>query len=166
MRAISVTGELNDIRLFQAQRFLEAPANLQQDFFALLYRASLSSGVVAITTAWDWATDRPRPQTDAVEALANVDDNAHDFAVALILEGFANGGEHHMQPELIDVDDLLVFELERPLSAMLILGVFPFGADASLEQVIISLQCEFGGGSDVVLNNPYQSASESKNNEA
>ena len=56
-----------------------------------------------------------------------------------------------MKPELIDVDDFLVFELIRPLAAMLILSIFPFGSDTLLEQVIVGLETEIGACCDVVL---------------
>jgi hypothetical protein len=34
---------------------------------------------------------------------------------------------------------------------VLVLGVFPFGADAFLEKVVVGFEGEFGGGGDVVL---------------
>jgi hypothetical protein len=42
-----------------------------------------------------------------------------------------------MQPENVNVDGLLILELKSPFAAMLVLKIFPFGADALLEQVVV-----------------------------
>jgi hypothetical protein len=56
-----------------------------------------------------------------------------------------------VEPQLVDGDEFLLLELVGPLSTVLILLVFPFGADAFFEEVVIGFESEFGGGSDVVL---------------
>lgn len=56
-----------------------------------------------------------------------------------------------MQPQFVDVDALLVFELVGPLAAVLVLVVFPFRPDAALEEVVVGFQGELGAGGDVVL---------------
>ena len=48
-----------------------------------------------------------------------------------------------MQPELVDGGGALVFELVGPFAAVLVLGVFPFGPDAFLEEVVVGFQGEF-----------------------
>lgn len=45
-----------------------------------------------------------------------------------------------MQPELVDRGSALVLELIRPLAAVLVLRVFPFGTDASLEEMVIGFE--------------------------
>jgi hypothetical protein len=45
-----------------------------------------------------------------VEALAGVDHDAHDLAVALLLKRLADGGEHDVKPELVDGDGALLLE--------------------------------------------------------
>ena len=56
-----------------------------------------------------------------------------------------------MEPELVDGGRALVFELVGPLTAVFILRVFPFGADALFEEVVVGFEGEFGGGGYVVL---------------
>lgn len=56
-----------------------------------------------------------------------------------------------MKPQLIDGCGTLVFELVRPFAAVLVLGIFPFGADALFEKMVIGFEGQFGGRSDVVL---------------
>ena len=73
------------------------------------------------------------------------------LVVVLVLKVLANGSKHHVEPERVDVDGLLVLELERPLAAVLVLRVFPLGANAPLEEVIIRLQRQVRCRCDVVL---------------
>lgn len=56
-----------------------------------------------------------------------------------------------MEPQRVDVDELLLLELESPLAAVLVLRVFPFGPDAGFEEVVVGLEAQFRGRSDVVL---------------
>ena len=56
-----------------------------------------------------------------------------------------------MEPERIDVDRLLVLELERPFAAVLVLRIFPLGANTLLEEVIVGLERKIGCGRDIVL---------------
>jgi len=60
-----------------------------------------------------------------------------------------------VQPERVDIDGFLVLELERPLAAVLVLGVFPLGPYVLLEEVVVGLEREVRGGCDVVLENQY-----------
>jgi len=55
-----------------------------------------------------------------------------------------------VQPEVIDGGGF-AFEAVGPFAPVFVLGVFPFGADAFLEEVVVGLEGEFGDGSDVVL---------------
>lgn len=86
--AVCMTRKFNDIRILQAQDFLEAESDILQDFLALGSRASFGALV-----SWKALADSASPQTDTVEALADVDDHAHDLVVVVVLESFANGGE-------------------------------------------------------------------------
>lgn len=45
-----------------------------------------------------------------------------------------------MQPELVDRGSALVSELIGPLAAVLVLGVFPFGTDTFLEEMVIGFE--------------------------
>lgn len=56
-----------------------------------------------------------------------------------------------MKPELIDRNVALLLELVRPLSTVLVLLILPFRSNAFLEEMIVGLEGQFGGGSNVVL---------------
>lgn len=42
-----------------------------------------------------------------------------------------------MQPELVDRGGAFVLELVGPFAAVFVLGVFPFGAHAAFEEVVV-----------------------------
>ena len=84
MRTVRVTHEFNGFLILDLEHLLESLADLLQHGLAFFDAASL--------LAWCALARRSRPQSDTVEALANVDDNAHDFVVALVFELLANGG--------------------------------------------------------------------------
>jgi serine/threonine protein kinase HipA of HipAB toxin-antitoxin module len=130
-----MTRELQDICILQPQHLLEAPPNRHQRLLALLRRASL-----AIPIGGNSLTNRPRPDTDSVKALADIDHDAHDFVVTFVLQSFADGGELSVQPELVDGDAALVAEGIGPFAAVLVLLVFPFRTDALLEEVVVGLE--------------------------
>lgn len=136
MSRICVARELNGLVVLELESLLEALANLEENLTALL----LGPGLARI--ARDGLADRPRPQTNSIEALANVDNHAHDLVVLLVLKVLADGCKHDVQPERVDVDGLLVLELEGPLAAVLVLGVFPLGSDVLLEEVVVGLERE------------------------
>ena len=143
--SLGVARELDNVVLLQLEGLLEPLSDLQQNLLTLL----LSPGLAGITG--DGAADGACPQTDTVEASPHVDDDTHDLVVVLILEVLADGSEHDMEPERIDVDRLLLPELEGPFAAVLVLRVFPLGLDALLEEVVVGLEREVGCGGDVVL---------------
>lgn len=143
--------ELHDIALLQTQRLFEPLSNLHQRLFALLRAAALATRDIAITTAGEGLANALGPQADAVETLAHVDHDAHDFAVVFVLESLADGRKHHVKPEVVDGDGLLVLELEGPFAAVLVLDVFPFGFDAVFKEVVVGLEGELGGGTNVIL---------------
>ena len=116
---VGVAAELEDVAGLDLQNLLESAPDLHQSVLAA--RLALSSC----------------PQANSVEAFSDVDNNTHDFIVALIFQSLSNGCELSMKPELVDVDLLLVFELERPLASVLVLLVFPLRSDASLEEVVV-----------------------------
>lgn len=94
MRSISVTGEFEGVIVLQFQRSLESLADAHECCLALLRASALSTGSIAIATTGELLADTPGPETDSVEALSHVDDDAHDFTVVLVFEGFTNSGEH------------------------------------------------------------------------
>jgi len=81
------------------------------------------------------------PETNSVESLPDVDNNTHDLIVTFILKRLTNGSELGVEPELIDVDELLVLELVGPFAAMLVLLVLPFWSDTFLEEMVVRLDC-------------------------
>jgi hypothetical protein len=135
-----MSRELYLLILRQHQGLLEVPTNLHEHI--------LSGGICLTTFA---RASGASPKTDAVEALAHVDNYALHFAVLFVLEGLADGGEHDVQPDGVDVNGLLVAVLEGPFAAVFVLGVFPFGTDAGFEEVVVGLLGKLRGWRDVVL---------------
>ncbi len=124
MRTIRMSTEFDLFGWTQLHRLLESLANLHQRVFA--------STVSSLGFA-----DRPRPQSDPKECLPDIDDHAHDFVVVIFFEGLADCGELCMEPQFVDVDSFLVFELVGPFAAVLVLRVFPFRTYAAFEEVIV-----------------------------
>lgn len=151
MRAVGVARELNGLGRGELQDFLEPAADGQEDLLALRRGATLAAADVAVPAVRNVLSYRTSPKADPVESLANVDDDAHDLAIVLLLERLADGSEHDMEPELVDVDAALVLVLVRPLAAVLVLGVLPLGADTLLEEVVVGLLSKLGNRDDVVL---------------
>jgi hypothetical protein len=56
-----------------------------------------------------------------------------------------------VEPQVVDVNGLLVLELVGPLATMLVLRVLPLGSDAMLEEMVIRLDGKIGSWGDVVL---------------
>lgn len=148
---VGVTGKLNHLVGRQAEGLLEASTNLHQDLAALLWGPAFATCRVAVSTSGERLSDALGPETNTVEALANVDYDTHDLAILLVFECLTYSGEHNVEPKLVDVDGLLVLELESPLSTVLVLRVFPFWTDTLLEEMVIRFLCKVGGRSDVVL---------------
>ena len=94
MRRVGVARELNVLVGGEFEGLLEALANSHQDVLALLRGPALAARDVAVAAAGDALADGTGPDTDAEEGLADVDDDAHDLAVVLVLEGLANGRQH------------------------------------------------------------------------
>ena len=140
MRGVGVTRELDRLVLLELESLLESLTNLLEGLLALLCCPGASC-----------AANGASPQTNTVESSPNVDDYTHDLIVVLILKVLANRSKHNVKPERVDVDGLLIFELERPLAAVLVLRVFPLGANAPLEEVVVRLERQVGCGCDVVL---------------
>jgi len=151
MRALSMPRKLHHLALLQPQHILKLPPQTQQHLLALLCSPPLPPGHIPIPAAWHALPHRLGPQPDSIEAFADIDNDTHDFAVVVIFERLADGAEHDIKPEFVDGGGALVFELVGPFAAVLVLGVFPFGADAFLEKVVVGFEGEFGGGGDVVL---------------
>ena len=103
VRAFRMTRELDDFRILELEHLFELHPQTEQDFFALLRGASLATGHVSVAAIRHALANGFGPETHAVEAFAHVDDHAHDFAVIVaVLEGFADGGEHHVEPKFVD----------------------------------------------------------------
>ena len=109
MRTLRVPRELHDLRILELQHLLELLAQTEQDVAALLRAATFAAGHVPFAASRHALADGLGPEADAVETFAHVDDDAHDFAViVVVLEGFADGGEHDVEPEFVDGGAALV----------------------------------------------------------
>jgi hypothetical protein len=141
---VLVTRELDLLGGGQSEDLLELLADLLQPLLALhgvsALDGSLALGLLAGSAG---------PETDTPESLADVDDHTHDLVVLLVLKSLADGGEHDVEPSL--VVGLAVLESVGPTATVLVLGVFPLGADAALEEVVVGLLRELGRRGDVVL---------------
>lgn len=151
MRGFCVAGELDLLRGWQLENFLDTLADVGKSLTSLLRSAALASGHITISAIGDALAGGTGPDTNTVEGFTDVDNHAHDFTVLLILKRVANGSKHYVQPQLIDIDTALVFELVRPLSTVFILGVLPLWSHASFEEVVIRLEGEVGDRCNVVL---------------
>lgn len=150
-RAVGVAGELDGLGGGKLQDLLEPAANGHEYLLALSRGATLAAADIAVPTVRNVLSYRTSPNSDPVESLADIDNNTHDLTVVLVLERLANGGKHDVEPERVDVDAALVLVLVRPLATVLVLGVFPLGADAVLEEMVIGLLRKLGNGDNVVL---------------
>lgn len=133
MGTVGMTRELKELGGLKLQNLLEAAADGQEDFSTLVSRPALAAGHIPISTARNALSYGASPEADTEEGLPHIHNNAHDFAVVLSLEGLANGGEHGVEPEFVNVDVALVLEAVRPLAAVLVLGVLPLGPHTLLE---------------------------------
>lgn len=80
MRGIRMTTKLHRLVRGQLHALLELLPNLHQGLF--------SSTVSTFALA-----HRSRPQADAEKGFPDIDDHAHDFIVAILLQGLANRGQ-------------------------------------------------------------------------
>ena len=151
--AVGVSGELNDLVRWQHQNLLESAADVLKDLLSLLRRSALSSGNISLATSWNALSDGAGPDTDTVESLADVDHNTHDLSIVLVLQSLTDGGEHDVEPDVVDWDAALVLELIGPLATVLVLNILPLWSDALLKHVVVGLQGEIGGCGNVVLRN-------------
>jgi hypothetical protein len=106
-----MTRELHDFSWWQLEDLFELATNVHQDLLSLLRRSTLAARHITISSTGNTLANSASPDTDTEEALANIDHDAHDFTVFFLLEGLADGGEHDMEPELIDGDIALLLEL-------------------------------------------------------
>lgn len=151
MCSLGVARELEHLVGGQLQDLLDAAADGHENLLALLGGPAFAAGHVTVAAVGYALADGTGPDTDTVEGLADVDDNAHDLTILLVLQRVADGGQHDMQPQLVDVDVALLLELVGPLAAVLVLGVFPLWPHAGLEEVVVGLEGEVRDRRDVVL---------------
>ena len=126
--ALGMAGKFNRFPITKPQDPLEVPADLHQR--RVLWRASPTT------------TGTPSPETDSIEALADVDNDTHDLLILIGLQGLADGSKHDVKPEIIDRNTTLILELICPFTAMLVPGVFPFRANTGLKEVVVRFQTE------------------------
>jgi hypothetical protein len=140
-----VAHELDGLLVGDLENLLEAVADLHENGLRLL-RGALG---LALLGGVGLGAGAAGPETDTVEGLADVDDDTHDLVVVVVLELLTNGSEQDVQPDV--VVGLALLEGVGPAATVLVLGVFPLRADAVLEEVVVGLGGELGGGGDVVL---------------
>ena len=141
---VLVTRELDLFGAGKSKDVLEPLADLFQPLLALKRVSALNGGL-----ALGLLASGAGPETDTPEGLADVDDHTHDLVVLLVLESLTDSGEHDVEPGL--VVGLAVLEGVGPTATVLVLGVFPLGADTALEEVVVGLLRKLGSGGDVVL---------------
>lgn len=151
MCGLGVAGELHLLVGRQLQDLLDALANAGKSLTTLLRSAAFTSSDIAVSPVGDGLASRTGPDTNTVESFADVDNYAHDLTVLLFLQGVADGSKHYVQPQVIDVDAALIFELVGPFATMFVLRIFPLGPHAGFEEVVIGLESEVGDRCDVVL---------------
>jgi hypothetical protein len=142
---VGVAHELDGLLVGDLEDLLEAVADLHEDSLRLL-RGALG---LALLGGVGLGTSAAGPEADTVEGLADVDDDTHDLVVVVILELLTNGSEQDVEPDV--VVGLALLEGVGPTATVLVLGIFPLGADAVLEEMVVGLGSELGGGGDVVL---------------
>lgn len=111
VRGLRVAGELDKLVRGQVEDLLEALADVGEHLLSLLGRTALATRDIAVATARDAPSNRASPDADAEEGLADVDDNAHDLSILLVLQRLADRGKHCLEPNLIDVHHPLLLEL-------------------------------------------------------
>lgn len=153
MRGLGVAGELDLLVGRQLQNLFDALTNASESFTALLGAAAFTSGHITLTTVGDALASGTGPDTDTIEGFADVDNYAHDLTVLLFFQSVADGSKHYVQPQVVDVDAALVFELVGPFATVFVLRVLPLRSHAGFEEVVIGLEGEVGDWCDVVLDN-------------
>ena len=119
--------EFDRLEILDQQYVLEPLANLLQHFLGLLWAPSFGSSCVLASGAC--------PKTNAVERFTDVDDDAHDLIVALILQLLAYGSQQNVKPRL--VIRLALLEGVCPASAVLVLGVLPLRTYSRFEEMVV-----------------------------
>lgn len=150
MRTIRMTRELHHLAVLQHKHLLQFPSNILEYPLALLGAPALAPRYIPFATARNTLAYSLRPQSDTVEAAADIDHHAHDFAIVVVFEGLANGSEGDVQPEVVDGRGFAL-EAVGPFAAVFVLGIFPFRAHAFFEEVVVGFERQFGDGGDVVL---------------
>ena len=150
MRTVRMARELDLLPLIQHEHLLELPPDILQHLLRLIGAPPFASRCVALAPPRHAPPHALGPEPDAIEAAADVHYDTHDLAVIGPFEGLTNGGEHDVQPEGVDGCGA-AFEAVGPFAAVFVLGVFPFGTHAALEEVVVRFEGQFGGGGDVIL---------------
>lgn len=139
MGTVRVARELDLLAVGKLQDLFETAANTQENIFSLFIRTTLTASDIAVSAARDALTNSTSPDTDTVESLADVDNNAHNLTVVLLLQGLTDSGHDNLKPKTVDVDIALVLVLVGPLASVLVLRIFPLGAHTGLKKMIIGL---------------------------
>lgn len=128
-----MTTEFEDVVRSNLQDVLESSTKLHQCVFA--------TGLACAS----------RPESNSVETLPHIDYHTHHFIISFVFERLPNRRKLSMEPKLVNVDLLFIFELIRPFASVLVLRILPFRSDVFLEQMIVGLQAKIGASGDVVL---------------
>jgi hypothetical protein len=108
---IRVTREIDRLARWELEDILELATDVHQDLRALLNGSSLATSNVAISTTRNALADCASPETDTEEAFTDIDNDTHDLSIILLLKSLANGREHDVKPELINLNVALLLEL-------------------------------------------------------
>ena len=139
MRTIRMSRELHLLFQIQHQHALELPPDILKHLLRLVGAPPLSARRIALSAPGEAAPHALGPEADSIVAAAHVHDDAHYLAVVGVFEGFADGGEHHVEPEGVD-GGVFALEAVGPFAAVLVLGIFPFGADTAFEEVVVGFE--------------------------
>ena len=142
MCTFRVSRKLHLFIILQLQHLLESTPNPHQYPRRLLRAPPFASGNIPIAHTGNTLAHSLRPYPDPIERFSNIDNHAHDFAVAFVFEGFTDSAEHDVEPEFVNGDVTAVFELVGPFATVFVLSIFPFWTDAAFEEVVVGFQSE------------------------
>jgi hypothetical protein len=103
--------ELDCFSSRELQDLLELLADIHENLLALLRGSALASCNITVAATRDALADGAGPHADTVETLSDVNDDTHQFTIIFLLESLADRRKHDVEPEFVNGDAALVFEL-------------------------------------------------------
>jgi hypothetical protein len=111
LSAFGMTRELHHLLGRECQNLLELATDAHKDLLAFLWGTTFAACNISVAATWDALANCTGPDTDTVEALSDIADDSHDLAIAFLLQGLADGSEHNMEPQLVNINELFLLEL-------------------------------------------------------